>query len=183
MWPEEVKKLSTCLNSSHYNPIMDGFLEEERKLAKRKFEGASKQGGPGVDTTNDRAVGWNSSNAAGTRTDGQRTQAHAGTWPIVGHLVPWLLQAGSPHVFGNLLLHRRRHSGALRSHVGGLDHRSGLKGNAFNTMIGHQYKRSSMACHFSCSQHRLWCMPRGILLCWRITCSPPKRYTLYLSGI
>jgi len=49
MWPEEDKQLSTCLNANHYNRIMDGFLEEQRKLAKQKFAGASKLAGPGVD--------------------------------------------------------------------------------------------------------------------------------------
>jgi len=50
MWPEEDKKLSTRLNNKHYDRIMDSFLEEQWKLAMRKFEGVSKLAGPGVDT-------------------------------------------------------------------------------------------------------------------------------------
>ena len=50
MWPEETKKISTRLNEQHYDRIMDGFTEEEKKLARKKFEGVSKQPGPGVDT-------------------------------------------------------------------------------------------------------------------------------------
>jgi len=50
MWPDETKKLSTRLNDMHYGRIMDGFTEEEKKLARKKFEGVSKKPGPGVDT-------------------------------------------------------------------------------------------------------------------------------------
>ena len=50
MWPEETKKISTRLNDKHYGRIMDGFTEEERRLAKKKFDGVSKKGEPGVDT-------------------------------------------------------------------------------------------------------------------------------------
>jgi len=49
MWPDKTKKLSTRLNERHYDRIMDGFSEEEQKLARKKFEGASKQLGPWVD--------------------------------------------------------------------------------------------------------------------------------------
>jgi len=52
MWPDETKKLSPCLNEKHYDRIMDRFMEEERILAKKKFEGVSKQAGPGVDAAN-----------------------------------------------------------------------------------------------------------------------------------
>ena len=51
MWPDETKKLSTRLNDKHYDRIMDGFSEEQRKLARKKFEGVSKQVGPGADTS------------------------------------------------------------------------------------------------------------------------------------
>jgi len=51
MWPEEDKKLSARLNSEHYDRVMDGFSEEERKRVKQKFVGVSKQAGPRVDTT------------------------------------------------------------------------------------------------------------------------------------
>jgi len=49
MWPEEDKKLSTHLNANHYNRVMDGFSEEQRMLAQKKFEGVSKQAGPRVE--------------------------------------------------------------------------------------------------------------------------------------
>ena len=50
MWPDETRKLSTRLNDKHYDRIMDGFTEEEKKLARKKFEGVSKKPGPGVDS-------------------------------------------------------------------------------------------------------------------------------------
>jgi len=48
MWPEEHTWVSTRLNDNHFDRIMDGFTEAQRKKAKQRFLGVSKLAGEGV---------------------------------------------------------------------------------------------------------------------------------------